>query len=136
MRVFLDASCLVPFVVSSDQWHRRLIRIVSGLSAAGDPEFVTTNWTYFEALAITNRAGRRFVDRLRQFVDSEVGCHRVPAATEEQALSRFFAWADKGASVVDHANLLVAQALGCEAILTFDEDFVPIARGTALRVLR
>jgi predicted nucleic acid-binding protein len=126
----------VPFVVRSDQWHPRLLQILAGLRAAGRPEFVTSSWTYYEALAITNRAGRPWVDRLWQFVESEVNCYRVSGSTETEALSRFFAWADKGASVVDHANLLVAVDLGCEAILTFDEDFLPIARNTAVRILR
>lgn len=134
--MFLDASCLVPFVVKQDQWHTRLLGIVSRLQAAGRTEFITSNWTYYEALAVSTRGGRRFAHRVRQFVEAQVSLHAVNPEQETEAVRRFFAWDDKTASVVDHANLLVAQDECCAAILSFDADFIAIAGGTGLRVLR
>jgi predicted nucleic acid-binding protein len=75
------------------------------------------------------------VRKLQRTVESQVEVSSVGFPQEREALRRFLAWEDKLASVVDHANLLVALHLGCEAILSFDEDFLPIARGTGVRVL-
>lgn len=136
MRVFLDASALVPWVAPRDQWRPRLFAVVRTLQSGRQPAFLTSNWTYYEALALANRTGRESVDRLQQFVTSEASLERVDAAIETEALRRFFGWRDKTASVVDHANLLMALRLGCAAIISFDDDFVPIAAGTGIRVLR
>lgn len=119
-----------------DQWALQVRRHLQALRQLGPAELTTTNWTYYEALAICRRAGMRTVDKMRRTVESQVAIWPVGAAQEIEALRRFFAWGDKLASVVDHANLLAAIHLGCEAILSFDEDFVPIARGTGVRVLR
>lgn len=61
---------------------------------------------------------------------------RVDDATESEALRRFLTWSDKSASVVDHANAMVAAATRCDAIVSFDEDFVPLASAAGLRILR
>ena len=136
MKVFLDASALVPWVAPRDQWRPRLFAIVRTLRQEQRTSFCSSTWTYYEALAIANRSGRESVARLRQFMVSEASLAHVDVAIEAQALDRFFAWSDKTASVVDHANLLMAQRLGCQAILSFDNDFVPIASGAGIRLLR
>ncbi len=136
MKVFFDASALVPLALERDQWILKLRRHLKAIREAGSPRLLTTNWTYFEALSITRRASYHTADKLRRVVDAQVEMERVDAAIEAEALRRFFAWRDKTASVIDHANLLMAQRLGCDAILSFDDDFVPIASGTGIRVLR
>ena len=136
MRVFLDASALIPLALERDQWSRSLRRNLRALAETGAPELVTTNWTYYEALAVCRRSGMHVVNRMRRIVDAEVSPAKVSDAAETEALRRFLTWHDKTASVVDHANLLVAVELGCEAILTFDDDFLPIASSAGIRVLR
>lgn len=136
MKVFVDASALVPLALERDQWFLAVQRHLRALRALGTPELVTSNWTYYEALALCRRGGMHPVGKLRRIVDAEVAVTGVAHGVETEALRRFLAWGDKTASVVDHANLLVALELGCAAILTFDEDFLPIAAGTGVRVLR
>jgi len=105
-------------------------------NSRGTADLVTTNWTYYEALAICRRANYQTARKLRLTVESDAEVVSVTEAVEAEAVRRFFAWADKTASVVDHANLLTAIELGCEAILSFDDDFVQIAAGSGIRILR
>jgi len=60
----------------------------------------------------------------------------VDEAIEQEALRRLLGWPDKTASVVDHANLLVAANAACDAILSFDDDFAPLMRQAGLQLLR
>lgn len=135
MRVFLDASALVPLQVARDHWADR-VQVVLRTLVPRDPEFVTTNWTLYEALALAARFGhyqaRSLFARVGAFGE------QVPVGedVEREALKRFLTWSDKSASVVDHANLLVAVDEGCDAILSFDEDFAPLARQAGIRLLR
>lgn len=133
--MFLDASALVPLVLVRDQWHPAVTRLMAGLRRAGRPSFVTSNWTLYEALAITARRGHPFAVSLHRFVSQHSAAAPVSRAVEQQALDRFLTWTDKGASVVDHANLLLASELGCEAVISFDDDFVPLVGGTGMRLL-
>ena len=135
MKVFLDASALVPLAIERDQWFFQLRRHLRVIRQAGSPHFVATNWTYFEALSITRRASYHTVTKLKRIVDAEVEVVGVDSVIEAEALRRFFAWRDKTASVIDHANLLMAVRLSCDAILSFDDDFVPIAAGSGVHLL-
>ena len=133
--IFLDASALVPMVVTRDQWRPALVRVMQGLRRAGQPSFVTTNWTLYEALALCRRTSHDVALSLYESVASQMQIAAVSGRTEAEALARFIRWRDQGASVVDHANLLVAVETRCEAILSFDSDFKPIARAAGLRLL-
>lgn len=133
--IFLDASALVPLVLVRDQWHPAVSRIMEGLQRAGRPSFVTSNWTLYEALSITARPGHALAVALHRLVGTHYSAVPVAPWVEDAALGRFLSWSDKGASVVDHANLLVAQDLGCEAIVSFDSDFAPLVKGTGIRLL-
>lgn len=135
MRVFFDASALVPLVHTRDQWHFSVRRHLSLLSQSPRLDLTTSTWTLYEALTIVKRTGHHRVMELHRYAASAMDVVPIDAATEAEAVNRFFRWSDKTASVVDHANLLAAIASGCEAILTFDADFLPIARGTRIRVL-
>jgi predicted nucleic acid-binding protein len=135
LRVLLDASALVPLALERDQWVLQVRRHLRALRAGPAPTLVTTYWTYYEALGICRRASSLVVRKLRLTVETDLTVVPVSEAAVAEALRRFFAWQDKTASVVDHANLLMAQALGCQAILTFDDDFLPIAHGTGIRIL-
>jgi len=136
MKVFMDASALVPLALERDQWAPSVRRHLKALSGAGSVSLVTSTWTYYEALSVTRRAGAQTAAKLRRVVESQVNPIAVDASVETEALRRFFQWIDKTASVVDHANLVLALKIGADALLTFDEDFVPIAAGTGIRLLR
>ena len=134
--VFLDASGMVPMEVRRDQWYPRLRRIVAGLRASSsNVTYISTNWTLYEALAITQRAGKDRALALHARITELANVITVSPEVEREALRRFLTWTDKGASVVDHANLLVAQAQGCHAFISFDDDFVPLVKGTGIRLL-
>jgi predicted nucleic acid-binding protein len=135
VKVFFDASALVPLIHTRDQWHFSVRRHLRLLGEERRLTIATTNWTLYEALTILKRAGHHRVVELHTYATNTVEVLPVERTVETEALRRFIAWSDKGASVVDHANLLSAIASGCDAILTFDTDFVPIAQGTGIRVL-
>ena len=134
--VFLDASALVPIAVVRDQWHERVETIIGALSADRSLTFRTSNWTLYEGLAIAERRSRGAAAQLFSFVGRDVEVERVEEGIELKALARFLSWTDKSASVVDHANALLAVAAGCDSVLSFDADFIPIVAGTGLRLLR
>jgi predicted nucleic acid-binding protein len=134
--VFLDASALVPIVVVRDQWHERVDAIMATLSRDRALRFRTSNWTLYEALAVAERRSRGAAAQLFSFAGRDVQVDRVEEDIELEALARFLNWTDKSASVVDHANVLLAVAAGCDSVISFDVDFIPIVAGTALRLLR
>lgn len=118
-----------------DQWHDALHQVLAGLRRAGTVRFLTTNLALYEALALARRASHANAVALHSRVTGSMEVINVSRHAETESVRRFLAWADKQASVVDHANFLVAQERRCDAILTFDSDFVAIARGTAMRLL-
>ena len=134
MRILVDASALVPLVVERDQWHRSVTRVL-GTMRARPPVLITTNWTLYEALAVAQRYGHLRALALFQLVSQQVRIVPVDPDLEAEALRRFLSWNDKTASVVDHANLLVARAERCDAVLSFDADFVPLVASTGVAVL-
>jgi predicted nucleic acid-binding protein len=111
--------------------YRRLMRTLHGRRL----ELVTTTWTLYEALAIIRRRRPDAVEPFYRAVLDDCRVLAVDPEIEQEALRRFLKWADHGASVVDHANLLVALASSCDAVLTFDDDFVPLTRAAGLRLL-
>lgn len=133
--IFLDASALVPMVVTRDQWRPSLLRVMEGLRRAGRPSFVTSNWTLYEALALCRRSSHEIAMSLLEHSELQIRVAAVSGRTEAEALHRFRRWSDQTASVVDHANLLVALESRCEAILSFDSDFKPIVRAAGIRLL-
>jgi predicted nucleic acid-binding protein len=135
MIVLVDASALVPMQIMRDQHSARLSRIVIDLIGRGT-DLVTTNWTLYEALALANRYGHPQALELFRRVASFAATHSVDEDIERESLRRFLNWKDKSASVVDHANLLVAARTGCSAILSFDDDFAPLVRQAGLQLLR
>ena len=133
--IFWDASGMVPLAVTRDQWRTAIERVVEGLRRGGTPRFVTSNWTLYEALAQAHRAGHAVARSLYNYIERDFTIIPIRQPIEEQALHRFLNWHDKTASVVDHANLLAAVDFGCEAIISFDSDFQPLARAAGLRLL-
>ena len=134
--IFWDASGLVPLAVTRDQWRLAIERVMEGLKRGGSPSFVTSNWTLYEALAQAQRAGHVIARSLYDYVERDFTVIPIRPLLETEAVRRFLAWHDKQASVVDHANLLAAVEFGCEAIVSFDADFQPLARTAGLRLLR
>ena len=131
----MDASSWVPMAVPRDQAAGRLAEIFT-LLRGETIEYVTTNWTLYEALALARRRGWETSTMLYSHVKQSTGIVSVDDMTESEALRRFLTWRDKSASVVDHANALVAAATRCDAIVSFDEDFIPLAAAAGLRLLR
>lgn len=136
MRIFMDASGWVPSVVTTDQWRVAFQRIMRELRQLPRIEIVTTNWTLYEAMALARRQSHELAARLYERAISGAETIEVGADVEREAVRRFLGWRDKSASVVDHANGLVAERLRCQAIISFDNDFVPIAAAAGMRLLR
>jgi predicted nucleic acid-binding protein len=135
MRIFLDASAWVARAVSSDQWSPEFRRVMAGLR--GQPvELVTTTWTLYEALAVTRRRKAPATQVLFRDAVTNSRVVAVDPEVEQEALQRFLSWDDKGASVVDHANVLVAARYRCRGLVSFDADFVPLASAEGIRLLR
>ncbi len=131
----MDASALVPLVHRRDQWHAAVVRQMRALDAAGTVALTTTNWTFYEALTVLKRAGHHRCVELADLVEASIEVRPVEPHVEQLAFERFLQWQDKSASIVDHANLLTALESRCDAILTFDADFLAIAHGTPVRIL-
>jgi len=136
VRVFVDASAWVPMEIASDQWRPAITRVMDGLKRERGLHLVTTNWTLYEALSIVQRRGPAFARMLHRRVKASAAIVTVDEVTERRAVANFLRWADKTASVVDHANTLAAVRYRCDAILSFDADFIPLAAAAGLRVLR
>ncbi|MCC7366168.1 MAG: type II toxin-antitoxin system VapC family toxin [Dehalococcoidia bacterium] len=135
-RILLDASAMVPLELPRDQWRARALQLIDGLRRAGPFSFVTTNWTLYEGLALTRRHSWEASASLFEHITGTARVVPVSAEVEAEAVRRFLGWRDKGASVVDHANLLVALEWKCEAVFSFDDDFAPLARMSGLRLVR
>ncbi|MGK2965975.1 MAG: PIN domain-containing protein [Tepidiformaceae bacterium] len=135
MKAFLDASAWVALADVRDIRAERMRRIVAELRLQR-AQFATTTWTLYEALAVTQRGGKGLSIDLHRRALRIARVERVPFEVEHQALRRFLDWTDKWASVVDHANILVAQQLRCDAVVSFDADFVALAGGAGIELLR
>jgi predicted nucleic acid-binding protein len=135
MRIFVDASAWVAKAVSTDQWAPELRRVMQELRGQRI-ELVTTTWTLYEALAVTRRRKHGATRLLFRDALANARVAAVEPEVEHAALQRFLQWEDQGASVVDHANALVAEQYRCEAILSFDADFIPLAAAGGIRLLR
>ena len=136
MNVFVDASAWVPMDVAADQWRPDILRVMAELRPQRRVRLFTTNWTLYEALSIARRADPRAALMLNDRARSGSTVIRVESGMEREALKTFFSWVDKKASVVDHVNTLAARHARCEAIISFDRDFIPLAAAAGLRILR
>jgi predicted nucleic acid-binding protein len=134
--VLADASALVPMVDERDQWWLALQRVLRALSAGGQYRLRTTNWTLYEAMALAKRRSQPVANRLYDLMNDSGSIVAVNPIVELEAVRRFRLWADKSASIVDHANALVALQLHCAAIISFDDDFRPLVAGSGIRLLR
>ncbi len=136
MRAFMDASGWVPSVVTTDQWRLRFQRIMQQLRAEHSRlEIVTTTWTLYEAMALARRQSHELAVRLHERATQGAETIEVGADIEREAVRRFLRYRDKSASVVDYANVLVAQRRKCTAIISFDSDFVSLAAAAGMRLL-
>ena len=136
MNVFVDASAWVPMDVAVDQWRPSILRVMSELRPQRRLRLYTTNWTLYEALSIARRHDPRFAMMLNQRAQVASTIIRVNAELERDALENFLGWVDKKASVIDHANTLAAVSTNCDAIISFDRDFIPLAAAAGLKILR
>lgn len=135
MRVFIDASAWVALADARDYQAPRMRVLMADLRRK-HAQFATTNWTLYEALAVSQRAGKGAAIDLHRRALRLARLVFVSHDEEREALRRFLDWDDKYASVVDHANVLVASRQRCDAIVSFDSDFVPLAGAAGLTLLR
>lgn len=135
MRVFVDASALVALADARDYQAPRMSVLMAELRRQ-HAHFATTNWTLYEALAVTQRAGKGAAIDLHRRALRLSRLLFVSHDDEREALRRFLDWDDKFASVVDHANVLVAVRTGCDAVVSFDSDFIPLAGAAGIRLFR
>lgn len=135
MRVFIDASAWVALADARDHEAPRMRVLMADLRRK-HAQFATTNWTLYEALAVSQRAGKGAAIDLHRRALRLARLVFVSHEEEREALRRFLDWDDKYASVVDHANVLVASRQRCDAIVSFDSDFVPLAGAAGLTLLR
>lgn len=122
-------------VVGADQWRPALIRILWEVRHER-ASLVTTNWTLYEALSIARRSANENAAELLRQARRSSDIVSIDEVTERRALANFLSWDDKKASIVDHANVLVASQRRCDSIMTFDRDFSPLAAAAGLRILR
>jgi predicted nucleic acid-binding protein len=133
--IFLDASALVASFDERDQWRRDLLAARRALDGLPRLRLFTSNWTLYEALATVARRRHDRARQLHAYADGSVRVVRVSLETETEALRRFLAWDDSTASVVDHANLLIATSYRCDAILSFDADFAGLVGAAGMRLI-
>ena len=119
-----------------DQWRPAFDRVLRGLTAGGQYRLRTSNWTLYEAMALAKRRSHLLAGRLYDLMNESGAIVAVNPIVELEAVRRFRLWIDKSASIVDHANALVALQIHCAAIISFDDDFRPIVAGTGVRLLR
>jgi predicted nucleic acid-binding protein len=122
--------------VDDDQWRPNVMRLMAELRPLRRLRLFTTNWTLYEALSIARRTDPRYAVVLNERAQVTSTVVRIDQELEREAVRRFFSWTDKKASVVDHANTVAAVQTRCEAILSFDRDFIPLAAAAGLRILR
>jgi predicted nucleic acid-binding protein len=136
VRIFIDASAWVPMEVRADQRAPALARVMETLRSERNISFVTTNWTLYEALSVARRSDPRYAEMLHRRAGASAKVVQVDEVTEKRAVKTFLGWRDKKASVVDHANTAVAMNERCDALLSFDDDYFPLAAAAGLRILR
>jgi len=135
MRVFVDASAWVALADTGDHQAPRARVLMADLRRK-HAQFATTNWTLYEALAVSQRVGKGAAIDLHRRALRLARLVFVSHEDESEALRRFLDWEDKYASVVDHANILVAARTSCDAVLSFDSDFIPLAGAAGITLLR
>jgi predicted nucleic acid-binding protein len=101
-------------------------------------QVITSTWTVYEALTvIKGRVGYRAAEELWKVIcDPElVFLIKVTEDVEAEALWLFFNYRDKVWGIVDCANLIIMEKLGCRQALAFDRHFEEAAnqRGFVVR---
>ncbi len=86
-------------------------------------------------MSLARRFGHTFALEIFERASRQMTLARVTSDEELEAVRRVLSWRDKEASVVDHANVIVARRERCGAVLTFDQDFLDIAPAEGLTIL-
>jgi predicted nucleic acid-binding protein len=135
--VFVDASAWLATANGRDRYHA-VARAVLDACRAQRVQLVTTTWTAYEAISILkSREGSEAVARLWSLLTQSafVNLVYVTREIEERALNLFLGFGDKTWGVVDCANLIVMEDLGCQQAFGFDHHFVEASSQRGFQVL-
>jgi hypothetical protein len=135
--LFVDASAWLAASNRRDRHHAEA-RAWLDACIAQRVELVTTTWTAYEALSILkSRDGWIAVARLWSLLTESNGVTLVYVTKEieERAVDLFLRFRDKTWGVVDCANMIVMEDLGCHQALGFDHHFVEASRQRGFELL-
>jgi predicted nucleic acid-binding protein len=128
--VFVDASAWVAITNRTDRNHSGAVQILRRLLGSST-RLITTTWTSYEALTIVkSRLGFSQAERLWDRIQSRtvVDFVLVDEDVERDAVDLFWKFKDKTWGVVDCANLVVMNSVGCRQAFAYDRHFVEASR--------
>ncbi|MFQ5934081.1 MAG: type II toxin-antitoxin system VapC family toxin [Dehalococcoidia bacterium] len=127
--VFVDASAWVALFDSRDEHHEEAKEYWHLLIEELDLPISTSNWTVYEAYTVVkSHAGYRQMIELKNLLDwTTISVTTVTDEDEQDALRVFTdrAYRNKGWSVVDCANVVLAGRIGCEEFFAFNPRDYP-----------
>jgi uncharacterized protein len=135
--VFVDASAWVASTNSRDQ-NYEVARSLLVECFAARIRLVTTNWTAYEAISMAkSRGGWDLATDLWTILSNpkSVEFVEITKEIERRALDLFFGYRDKTWGVVDCANLIVMEDLGCGQAFGFDRHFLEASRQRGFELL-
>jgi predicted nucleic acid-binding protein len=133
----VDASAWLASTNGRDQYYE-IARSLLVDCIEEHVRLVTTNWTAYEALSMAkSRGGWELASDLWTILTnpSAVELVDVTNGIERRALELFFGYRDKTWGVVDCANLIVMEDLGCRQALGFDRHFQEASRQRGFELL-
>jgi len=136
--VFVDASAWVAITNRKDRKHKEAVQIYRRLLES-PTLLITTTWTTYEALTIVkSRLGFSQAERLWDRIKSRavVDLVWIDERIEERALELFWRYKDKEWGVVDCANLVVMEAIGCRQAFAYDAHFTEASRQFGFTVVK
>ena len=120
MRVFVDSSYYIAWLIPRDQWFRAAVR-----ASRPGLDFVTSSAVINEVISLLQSRGQlspalAFLERIRR---EEVQIVYPDSALQEEAWRLFGKWAGMGANAVDCLSFAIMHQLGIRKAFTFDQHF-------------
>jgi len=127
---FVDASAWVALFDARDGHHDEASTYYRLLIDDLDEPIVTSNWMVYEALfVVKSHAGYESMYELRRSLSQRVGITvvRVSEQAEQEAIDLFIdpAYRNRRWSVVDCANVVIANEHGCQDFFAFNPRGYP-----------
>lgn len=133
----VDASAWLANTNRRDE-HHSVARTLLDAFLAQRIQLATTTWTVYEALSmLKSLAGWNVAANLWALVTDHKAVVLVDVTKdiERRALDLFFGYRDKTWGVVDCANLVVMEDLGCRRAIGFDHHFREAGRQRGFELL-